>query len=482
VAMHFLEKFKPSTLWIISILLLAIMIVLPGSPFTLSVFIPVLASRLLPKFKLEIVFLYTILFGVGFTRNFFTFHLFGYNFNDPSSIILGSVSAGNTFSMKGVLLYAAGFVLYLFTFFLIFNLFKKIFKEINLASSIFLSLLILALVWFSQSLAVFKNDLVFVLCLSTLMMAKHAFYLFNYVRFFDRLPRSRKEFSTLIQPFWFLTFEAPENPIYQVEKSSKETQENLKATGYIFTTCFIFKIIMIVYMTGLNFLLTQKMALVIDDTALVNTLCLSLLKNWKSENAFILILCIFSYSVSYLGSSFFIYGRIVVGLARLCGFNLPDYINSPWKSQSFSDFFSRIMYYYNIIIINHFFYPALEFLRRFNLSRNKKVFIALNWALIFGGFFARFLKDVWKVYKLGFVKAVVLTSSLALPYMVVLSLAVTISLYFQKKNNEKKTNIFRMFYYFFLYSLIMPLNFSMIFGGFNDVVKFYLKILTLGLL
>jgi hypothetical protein len=140
------------------------------------------------------------------------------------------------------------------------------------------------------------------------------------------------------------------------------------------------------------------------------------------------------------------------------------------------------MYYYNIIIINHFFYPALEFLRRFNLSRNKKVFIALNWALIFGGFFARFLKDVWKVYKLGFVKAVVLTSSLALPYMVVLSLAVTISLYFQKKNNEKKTNIFRMFYYFFLYSLIMPLNFSMIFGGFNDVVKFYLKILTLGLL
>ncbi|MBC7538065.1 MAG: hypothetical protein H7281_04545 [Bacteriovorax sp.] len=286
----------------------------------------------------------------------------------------------------------------------------------------------------------------------------------------------------MIQPFWFLTFEAPENPVYQVEKSNEESLENSKAAAYIFTTCFIFKIMMILYMTGLNFVLTKKMSLIIDDTVLVNTLCLSLLKNWKLENAFVLILCIFSYSVSYLGSSFFIYGRVVVGLARLCGFNFPDYINSPWKSQSFADFFSRIMYYYNIIIINHFFYPALEFLRRFNLSRNKKVFIALNWALIFGGFFARFLKDIWKVYKFGFVNAITLTSRLALPYMVVLSLAVTISLYFQKKNNEKKTNIARMFFYFFLYSLIMPLNFSIILGNFNDIIRFYLKIFTLGLL
>ena len=223
------------------------------------------------------------------------------------------------------------------------------------------------------------------------------------------------------------------------------------------------------------------MTIIFDDAKLVNTICITILKNWKFENAFILILCIFSYSVSYLGTNFFIYGRVIVGIARLCGFNLPDYINSPWKSQSFADFFSRIMYYYNIIIINHFFYPALEFLRRFNLSRSKKVFIALNWALVFGGFFARFLKDIWKVYRFGFFKTMVTTASLALPYMIVLSLAVSLSLYYQKKKSEKKTNIARMFYYFFLYSLIMPLNFSMIFGDFGGIMRFYLKIFTLGL-
>lgn len=478
--MFFLEKYKPSTQWLLSVFILIVMVLLPGSPFTLTVLLPVIASRILPKYKLEIVFLYAIVFGIAFTHNFFSAHLYSYSSSDPGFILNGISTEASLFGFKELFLYAAGFMFYVILFVLIFKLFKKIFKKINFASSVFLSITVLAVMWIGQELTAFKNDFIFIFSLSTLMLARHVFYLFNYVRFFDHLPRNKQEAIAMIQPFWFLTSAIPENPIYQVEKNEQMTLESSTSVFYIFSTCFLFKLLMILYMSAVNFLLTHKGALIINDSNFITTFCMSIFRNWRNENVYRLLLCLFSASVSYLGTTFFIYGRVGIGLARLCGINLPDYINEPWKSQSFADFFSRIMYYYNIVIVNHFFYPALEFLRRFNLSKRKRIFIGLNWALIFGGFISHFLKDSWKIYKFGFIKAFVLTSSLALPAVTVLSLAVSLSLYFQKKTSEKKTNIFKMIFYFFLYSLIMPLNFSVVFGDFNSVVKFYLKIFTLG--
>lgn len=480
--MNMVENLKPNALWFLSILILAIMVMLPGSPFPLSVFIPILAVRFLPKFKLEIVFLYAIIFGITFSNNFFSAHLYSFKSNDPELIVSGMIYAGNSLNSMGQFFsHLMGFVLYLLIFVLIFKVFKKLFKEITLASSIFLSLTLLGILWISQVLLHFDNKIVFVVCLASLMMARHAFYLFNYVRFFNVLPKNRHEASAMIQPFWFLISAAPENPIYQIEKNATEKNDNLKGAAYIFITCVLFKMILTCYMSIVSFVLTKKFAFVIDDVELINTLVISIFKNWRNENVARLFICLFSSSVSYLGTTFFIYGRVGIGMARLCGFNLPDYINSPWKSQSFADFFSRIMYYYNIIIVNHFFYPALEFLRRFNLSRKQRVFIGINWALIFGGFISHFLKDAWKIYKFGFLKALGFTSTLALPAIVALSVSVSLSLYFQKKTTEKKTNIPRMVFYFFLYSLIMPLNFSIVFGDFQSVIQFYVKVLTFGL-
>ncbi|MFA6237029.1 MAG: hypothetical protein WC635_06845 [Bacteriovorax sp.] len=479
--MRSLENFKPTTLWLFSVFLLLVILAIPGSPFTFSVFIPVVACRLFPRYKLEIMFSFAVFFGIAITQNFFSQHLYSYSSNDPSFIIFGAANAVNAFGYKDFFLNALGVALYFFIFIFIFKLFKLFYKKINLASSVFLSAVILVLVWMAQSLSAYKNNFTFIVSLSVLMLSRHAFYLFNYVRFFDRLPRNRHEFFAMIQPFWFLTSAAPENPIYQIEKSEGEILENLRSAFYILTTCLLFKLFLIIYMTGLNLLLTKNFLVIYNDSALVNTLLMSIFRNWRVESALTLILCIFSCSISYLGSTFFVYGRVGVAMARLCGFNLPDYINSPWRSHSFADFFSRMMYYYNIIIINHFFYPALEFLRRYNISRRARVFIGLNWALIFGGFISHFLKDNWKVYKFGFFEALTLTSRLAFPAIIVLSLAVTLSLYLENKSEAKKTNVMRMFFYIFLYSLIMPLNFSIVFGNFSAMVGFYTKIFTLGL-
>jgi hypothetical protein len=479
--MLYLKNLNPLILWLLSLTVLLLMIALPGSPFSLYVFIPITACFIFQRRMMEIVLISTIVLGLGLSKNFYSLHLFSYHSSDPLKIISGKGEL-LTSQFSSMSLQVAGFVAYLLVFCFVFKLYKYFFKRVTLQSGFILSIFILCLIWLSQVALVAHNEAAYVFALAMLIMGRQAFYIFNYVLFFDKLSFSKEAMSSMLQPFWFLTFEIPENPTVKIDKDRDEFKKGLFDTFSIFLSILFFKILLTIYMTSLNFYLTRHYQLIIDDAQLVNNLCIAIFKNWRSENAVNLLLCVFSYSLSYLISNFFIYGRVVVGIARLCGFNLPDYINAPWKSSSFADFFSRIMYYYNIIIINHFFYPALEFLRRFKIKKETRIFISLNWALIFGGFFARFLKDIWKVYKYGFVEAVLLTLKLALPYMVVLSLAVSISLHFREKHRlSDKTNVSKMFLYILIYSFIMPLNFSIIFGNSKDMIMFYFKIITFGL-
>lgn len=460
----------------VSLALLAGLLLLPGNPVSAWVLIPVFFCGLFKKYRLEIVLAATLIASVFFNQHFFSIHLFSFTLDDSLFLF----SEKNFLSINNSLAYFLAIFVYLLVFASLFKIHKRFIKHLTFASTTFLSLAIISFIGMTQCLFNQQSSWTVVFALSGLVLARCAFYIFNYILFFDRLPADRKSAAAVIQPFWFLTFEVPENPSYSVEEGEKEKSLNLETLN-ILITCVFYKLVLVVYFSIWNMLETGKATLIVDDIALVNSLGISVLREWQERGPLSLLLCLFSYSFSYLGSSFFVYGRIVVSVARLCGFNLPDYINSPWKSHSFADFFSRIMYYYNIIIVNLFFYPALEFFRKFRLSSKARVFISLNWALMFGGFVARFLKDVYKVYKFGFLESLLMNLSLAFPYTVVLALAVSTSLYFEQKKKERKTNVFRMLFYFFLYSLIMPLNFWKVFGMPIDVFRFYLKIFSLGL-
>lgn len=474
--MQHIEKFNSFTAWLLSLFILAGLLVLPGNHVGLWVLVPIVLCGMFRKYRLEIVFLSTLIASVFFSKHFFSIHLF--SFSIEKSLFL--FSEKNFLSINSSLAYALAMVVYVLFFFLLFKIHKRFVKQLTFFSTIALSFAILAFVWLSQFFFNQQSSWTVVFALSALVLSKCAFYIFNYILFFDKLPTDKTSAAAVFQPFWFITFEVPENPSYAIEVGEKERELNLE-TLKILLTCVFYKTILILFFTAWNTFVTGKFSLVIDDMALVNSLGISILRDWKTTNAFFLLLCLFSYSFSFLGSSFFVQGRIVVAIGRLCGFNLPDYINSPWRSHSFADFFSRMMYYYNIIIVNLFFYPALEFFRKFKLSSKARVFVSLNWALIFGGFLTRFLKDVYRVYKFGFFESLIMNLSQPFTYTVVLALAVSTSLYFEKKKKERSTNIPRMFFYFFLFSLIMPLNFWRVFGDGFDVVKFYLKIFSLGI-
>lgn len=457
---------------------LAAMLLLPGTPLALWVLLPVLLCGFVKNWRTEIVFLSTLVGAIFFHQHFFSIHLFSFSLENSSDLL----TKQDFFSAGSPLLYSSGILIYLVFFAVLFKIHKMFSQQLTFASTTLMSLAILGFIWVSKYFLNFQNSFTIALALGGLVLSRCAFYIFNYILFFEKLPSDRKSAAAVIQPFWFLTFEVPENPVYDVVQSDteKEKVRNVE-TLKIVATSLLYKLLLVLYFSLWSAYVTGHFKIVLNDIEMVNTVGISFLRDWRNQNAFALLLCLFSYSVSYLGSSFFVYGRLVVATGRLCGFNLPDYINDPWKSHSFADFFSRIMYYYNIVIVNLFFFPALEFSRRFKLSKKARIFVSLNWALMFGGFVTRFLKDVYKVYKFGFLEALRMNLTLAFAYTFVLSLAVSLSLYFETKKAERKTNIARMFFYFFLYSLIMPLNFSMVFGKFADVCRFYLKVLSFGL-
>lgn len=479
--MHFLRNFSPNILWGISCAILAYMLSLPNNAFSYYLIIPVLLCYVFPKKTTEIALFFTIFFGLFLIDNFYSVHSFLLNENNPQYLFYGKSDFFNWSGLTLNFLEVFGFITFLIIFIILFKLHSFFFRKGSFASSVILPMFIMGLIWLSQIGNVFQNKLTYIFSLSMLIMGRQSFYIFNYILFFNKLPKNREEFSLMIQPFWFLQFEIPENPRVQKSRDREEFNNNIYETCSLFLSILLFKFLLGIYATFFNYLATGSFGLFFDGSDIISQHCIEAFRNWRNESPLWLLTTLISYTVTYLISSFFIWGRLMIGVARLCGFYLPDYIREPWKSSSFADFFSRTMYYYNIIIINHFFYPALEFTRRFNLSKEVRLFISLNWALVFGGFFARFLKDLHKVYKLGFEGAIWSTARLALPYMIVLSLVITISLYFRnKKKIEEKTNLFKLGLYFFFYSLIASLNFSHLFGGFKDFFWFYVKIFSFG--
>ncbi len=480
--MRFLEKFNHNIIWLLSILVLIIFTLIPASPFQPFYLLPVILCFIFETLNFEIVFAFTIINGLFFSMNFFSIHQFGPSINDPMEIIFnGSLPIVFNKITQGLLnLYSL--IVYFLIFYSLFFLNKKIFKRLNFSSSNFLSIAILSIILTANKSLKLSNEFTIVINLTILILARHAFYIYNYINYYKVAPRSIKELFLVVQPFWFLNFEITENPKPTVQSSQSERSKNFFIAANILLSSLAFKLFLILYLSLFNFIVTQKKGIILNDGVYITETIFPILKNWKNESALKLLFSIVTFSIDYLGTTFFVYSRIMIAIARMCGFSLPDHINRPWKSKSFADFFSRTMYYYNIIIINLFFYPALEFSKKFSfLTKKLRIFLSLNWALIFGGFIIRFLKDIWMVYKLGFEQCFYRSIETTLPYLVALSLAVSISLYFEKKSTSDRFRPLKLLGYLVLYSFIASLNFSRLFGSPQEIINFYLKTITLGL-
>lgn len=125
--------------------------------------------------------------------------------------------------------------------------------------------------------------------------------------------------------------------------------------------------------------------------------------------------------------------HFAIACIRFCGWNVKRNVYSPLQAKSISDFFNRYYYYFKELLLDLFFYPA--YFSFFKNSPNIRLFIATLLSAGLGNFLFHFMLDYSKIINLGFIGAIISSSSYSL-YCFLLS----IFLFFSQRSRLKAVN------------------------------------------
>lgn len=152
--------------------------------------------------------------------------------------------------------------------------------------------------------------------------------------------------------------------------------------------------------------------------------------------------------------------NISVILARACGYQIKSTFNQPWLATSISQFYGKILYYYNHALMNLFVIPINESLQ-FIKHKLIRFYISLFLGILIGGFyFHLFVRDFERIFRTNFIDT--LYSYLpTLFYFSAISFIVTIS-YLPFFNFWPKAYIHlprwvKIIFYFFVWCLVYNL-------------------------
>lgn len=124
---------------------------------------------------------------------------------------------------------------------------------------------------------------------------------------------------------------------------------------------------------------------------------------------------------------------MAAGIANAMGVRAAAPMNEPWKARSLSDFYGRLMPYYNYLLMQTFY---IFFREKLGILRGKAKIIVSLWLTIgLGGFLIHFLRDYQGLIVAGFGEALTRYSS-TLPYFCLISTFVSFSLVFQKSRKS----------------------------------------------
>lgn len=318
-------------------------------------------------------------------------------------------------------------------------------------------------------------DIKLILSLFLILISKNVYYLALITR--TNLKFTKESMINTIQPFWYNLNEASylsQNSITEAVKNEK----NQKAFSILLSAFFSFLLLNCYF--SLVMTLQNKSISISNDLNYLESFTFEAIKNWQTTPSIKLNLELFNISLSYLVHTFFIAPRIIIALAILLGFPLKDAIDSPWRSRSFSDFFSRTMIYYNLLINSNFYYPMLDFFSVFSPKVRKT--LALSTSLILGGFIIHLFKDSYRLFQMDFSDFILFEIKTTFLYLLVLTLFVLLSREItQKLNSKDSTNprLFRFIFYIYLYGLTLPFILSKYIGSAKDVFHFYFKLFNL---
>lgn len=145
-------------------------------------------------------------------------------------------------------------------------------------------------------------------------------------------------------------------------------------------------------------------------------------KNWIS----LLLNFIFTYSqVTIVFSK-----QIVIG--RMMGISLESNFNEPWKAKGLTQFYGRILHYYNQILMKIFF-PMAKDILFFIENRKVRHYLSLFFSVGIGGLVYHFFRDFEIIFRSDF-NYTVANYCRSIPYYFFIASIVVVSLYFKKQN------------------------------------------------
>ena len=299
------------------------------------------------------------------------------------------------------------------------------------------------------------------LVLLLIMLSKSVFYILYYFEC-KKLNIGIFSFKNFFQPFCFPTSEiCIPSPRYIGIGDKDKSKLIFKSLISI----VIYKCIGIFIANIINYLILKDNQIILDEVLFFNQ---KLIKVFNPGNKFGLLeifLITFGYGTLFLQITFFTYSRVFFIFLQFMGFSIPDTIDSPEKSKSFSDFFSRTMHYYNLIINYFFFFPLMKYAKNFGIKVSANILLFI--ALVFGGLYIHALKDIYKLIQLGLFTYLQLLIQNIMPYLCLLALAIIIS---HKYEKQSKSSPLKVLFYLFYYCSIVSLT---TFKHFNDIKSFF---------
>jgi len=172
---------------------------------------------------------------------------------------------------------------------------------------------------------------------------------------------------------------------------------------------------------------------------------------------------------------------LLIAFLRLLGFKIKRGVYKPHYATNFAQFFQRVYFYYNSILVQFFFFPISRLLRHLNFGRKIHVLISIIFSIFLGGIFLEFIKSIELIVTLGPFKTFQIILNRAL-YFVGIGLASGLSVIWIKPisiEKEIKFHPLRFTVIYSIYSIFFFLQGNLSIGNLQDRVTLLLSLFTI---
>lgn len=175
-------------------------------------------------------------------------------------------------------------------------------------------------------------------------------------------------------------------------------------------------------------------------------------------------------------------GGILIAMIRMMGIKARRQVTEPYKAKSFNDFFSRVYYYYNFLLVEFFIVPFYQAISELRFSKKIRLFLAVFISVFLGGVLLNFLRNDIFIAKFGPLKALELTFGRSFYFLGVALLSAVSTV--RNLNSEQETGrgflrqSLGFILIFAMYSFFFHLQGNTLRDTFNDRLNFIVSLLS----